>query len=342
MNDNADNSNSPKNDYRQRYAGIRAIVLGGTGFIGRWVARELYYSGAELCLPVRDRVAADRILAADNINGDIYEVDFRDAEALGSIYKEFRPAVTFNLAGYGVDRSEQNEELAYQINAGLIETVCDAICEVRDSEWTGQNIVNVGTAMEYGLANGNLAEDSETKPTTLYGKSKLAGTIALAERCGAGAVKGLTARLFSVYGPGESPKRLLPFLIRAAREETAIPLTAGSHLRDFVYVQDVAESLLRLGLTTSGGNVVNVATGELSSVKSFVETAAGILGISPERLVFGALPTREEEMEHEPVTNRRLVELTGSAPGTTIPVGIRKSLAFEDLIANQAAVRGLG
>ncbi len=342
MNNNPAKPNDTTRDFRRKYAGTRAIVLGSTGFIGRGVARVLCEAGAKVFLPVRGSGAVADVFDKYSIDGDICELDLLDAQSVLSLYREICPTVTFNLAGYGVDREEHNKDLAYQTNVDLIRTVCSAISEVRDHGWTGLDIVNVGTAMEYGLAGGDLAEDSEALPTTLYGKSKLAGTITLTDSCRKFGLKGVTARLFSVYGPGEAPQRLLPTLIHAARNGQPIPLTAGLHKRDFVYVEDVAESLMRLGLTSLSGEVVNVATGVLSSTRTFAETAAETLGIDHARLRFGSLPTRLEEMNHEPVTIRRLVELTGWTPRTTIAEGLRKTVSFAALTATQATVSGMG
>ena len=330
MNNNPVKSNDATRDFRRKYTGTRAVVLGSTGFIGRWVARGLCNAGAKVILPVRNRVAAEAVFNEYGINGDICELDLLDEQSVRFLYRETRPTVTFNLAGYGVDREEQNEELAYQTNVDLIGTVCSAISEVRDHGWAGLDIVNVGSAMEYGQTEGNLVEDSDAKPTTLYGKSKLAGTKALAGSCRSYGFKGLTARLFSVYGPGEPQQRLLPTLVHAAQNGNPIPMTAGMHKRDFVYVEDVAESLLRLGLTASRpGEVVNVATGFLSSVRTFAEIAADTIGINHERLKFGSLPTRLEEMNHAPVTVERLRALIGFAPKTMIASGVRKTLQFQ-------------
>ena len=184
--------------------------------------------------------------------------------------------------------------------------------------------------MEYGSNPGNLSEDSFTAPTTLYGRSKLDGTNLLSKSSIETGVRALTARLFAVYGLGESSNRLLPSLIRVAETGGSLELTAGLHQRDFVYVEDVAEGLLRLGLTTAPlGDVVNVATGRLTTIREFAIIAAKILGMDRDRLKFGALPTREEEMAHEPVSTRKLVELSGWVPQTDIATGIRKTLEFD-------------
>ena len=91
----------------------------------------------------------------------------------------------------------------------------------------------------------------------------------------------------------------------------------------------MAEGLLRLALAAPDpGDVVNLATGTLTPVRGFVETAARVMGIPGERLRFGALPTRGEEMAHDPVRIERLRRLTGWSPAIGIEDGIARAAAF--------------
>ncbi|MGH7321704.1 MAG: NAD-dependent epimerase/dehydratase family protein, partial [Candidatus Rokuibacteriota bacterium] len=236
----------------------------------------------------------------------------------------------FNLAGYGIDPAERDAEGAYQINAHLVGAIGEAMAEVRDPAWPGQDLVHAGSALEYGDVGGNLAEDCDPEPTTLYGQSKLAGTQSLSRCCADRGLRGLTARLFTVYGPGEHPGRLLPSLVRAARTGEPLGLTAGRQRRDFTFVADVAEGLLRLGLTRARpGDIVNLATGRLVTVRQFAETAARLLGMPDGRLRFGALPTRPAEMNHGPVNLDRLRGLIGWTPPTEVTDGILSTVAFE-------------
>lgn len=305
-------------------------MLGAAGFIGRWVARSLWEQGARLFLVVRDAERAGRIFSTYGIRGDVVEFDLKRFADLRELILKLRPSIAFNLAGYGVDPSERDEADAYRLNADLPQTLCEVIAECRDKEWMGQNLVHAGSALEYGEIGGDLAENSQPAPATLYGKSKLAGTQAVARGCGEYGFRGVTARLFTVYGPGEREGRLTPSLIDAARTGRAIRLTEGRQRRDFIYVADVAEGLLRLGLSSAApGEIVNLATGRLTTVRQFVEQAAGILNIPVERLLFGALPTRTEEMSHLPVAIDRFKRLTDWRPPTSIPDGIRKARAFE-------------
>lgn len=311
------------------YRGITAIVLGASGFIGRWVVRYLSSRGSNVHLVVRDQKLTREIFTEQNIC-EVFEMDLRKPDSLLDLIRDVRPSITFNLAGYGVDPSELDEGTAYQINSNLVYSVCSAVAEARDPNWQGQHHIHVGSALEYGTIQGNLSEDSIPNPTTPYGKSKLAGTNLFSRCCREQRIKGLTARLFTVFGPGEHDNRLLPSLLEAAKSGNPVLLTAGVQKRDFTYVGDVAEGLLRLGIATSAkpGEVVNLATGQLTSVSSFAETAARILDIPQDRLRFGMKPMRSEEMRHSAVTVERLWQLTSWKPPTSVDEGIRQTLRF--------------
>jgi UDP-glucose 4-epimerase len=255
------------------------------------------------------------------------EANLSDVAILGEIYQRARPAITFNLAGYGVDPAERDQAISYRINATLVEAVCEAAARWRDPRWPGQHIVQTGSALEYGESEGDLREEGVARPTTLYGKSKLQGTQILAECCRTLGLRGLTARLFTVYGPGERAGRLLPVLIEASRTAQPVDLTEGTQRRDFTYVEDVAEGLLRLGLAAAEpGIVVNLATGRLLSVRTFVEAAAQVLGIPPAHLRFGVLPVRSEELRHDIISIDRLRGIVGWSPSTGIEEGIRRTV----------------
>jgi UDP-glucose 4-epimerase len=329
------------------YRDVKVVVLGASGFIGRWVARLLCSRGANVILFVRDRVASQMVFSQYGISGEIIEADLRDPLIAREAILNIRPSIIFNLAGYGVDPAERDKETARLVNAQLVKTICEAKSDVRDAGWIGQDIVHVGSALEYGEIGGNLHEDSLPNPTTLYGQTKLAGTKNLERCCEEFGIKGLTARLFTVYGPGEHAGRLLPSLFKAASNGSSLPLTAGEQKRDFTYVEDVAAGLLHLGLSTvKRGKIVNLATGRLTSVRNFIEIAAEVLQIPAEKLNFGALPTRPEEMQHDPVTIERLKKLTGWFPPTNISEGIYKTMVFMDRlyggIRNEQQESGIG
>lgn len=319
------------NEVLKQYAGVQVLILGASGFLGRWVARSLCSAGANVVLPVRDESASMEIFQTLGIDADVRLFDLASLDKIAGFLLDVKPSVIFNLAGYGIDRSEVDEKTAFRINADLIRTVCEAIPEMTDQAWKGQRIIHSGTAMEYGSIGGNLSESSIPKPTTLYGRSKLAGTQAFIKSCRRRGISGKVARLFAVYGPGESATRLLPTLIKARDNNEPIEFTAGLHKRDFVYVFDTVEGLIRLGAAASAKpEIVNVASGKLTSIRDFIMTSARVLKISDSRLLFGAIATRTEEMDHDPITNQRLRGLVNWSPKTEIPQGVAQTVAFFD------------
>jgi len=313
----------------KEYRSARVAVLGAAGFVGRCVARALTEKGAELFLLGRNKNEAEKIYERYKIHGTSVEMDFRQPENLLKWFGEIRPAITFNLAGYGVDPFEREDSGFFEINSELVKYLCYAIELISNPDWNGLDLVHAGSALEYGNAGGELIEDTKIKPGTLYGKSKLMGTLYLSEQCRTNRLKGVTARLFNVYGPGEHKGSLLPSLLDAAYTGMPLPLTEGTQMRDFTYVQDVAEGLLRLGLAKPQEPIVNLATGRLSTVKSFAQTCAQILRIPSENLLFGALPAQPEEMKHTSVSIEKLRNTIGWTPPTTITDGIRETVEWE-------------
>jgi UDP-glucose 4-epimerase len=311
------------------YERRRVLVTGATGFIGRWVARRLARQGADVVAAVRSPEAMHGIARTFGIEASIVALDCSDRDAVIDTLARLHPDVVFHLAGYGVRHGERDDELSRRVNVDSVRFVAEALARLGEGNWPGARLVHAGSALEYGTAGGHLVESSTCSPTTLYGRTKLEGTRVLSAVAASTGLRALTARLFTVFGPGEPDGRLLPSLIEAARTGQALSLTAGTQRRDFTYVEDAAEGLVRLGAANvPPGSIVNLATGSLHSVRQFVETAAAVLGIAPSRLRFGALPVRPEEMRHQDVSIDRLRAVTGWQPVTPIAEGVRSTWAF--------------
>jgi nucleoside-diphosphate-sugar epimerase len=311
------------------YYGVDATVLGASGFIGRWVARALYSQGANLTVVVRHREASERLFRRYGVKARIVACDLDAPDVIPELLDELHPSILFNLAGYGMDHSERDQAAACRMNAGLVEALCDALPDTTNNGWRGQQLVHAGSAQEYGMIEGDLAETSTPNPATFYGKSKLAGTCWLRRHCRQTGMRAVTARLFTVYGPGEHPGRLLPTLLEGVHTRKLLPLTSGTEKRDFTYVEDAVTGLLHLGVSkVTPGEPVNIATGRLTKVREFAQIAASVLGIPRDNLGFNIIESRVQEMDHNPVNIHRLRTLTGWSPQTTIEEGIRRTAEF--------------
>jgi len=302
-----------------RYQGQRALVLGASGFVGAWIARALASAGAELHVASRAPIAA--FARAQHRALDA----FADG-ALDALIARVRPRFVFNALGYGVDPRERDEALTWRANAELpraLATACGALAASQPV-----TLMHVGSMAEVGPSSNEFAEEGPCAPASAYGRSKLAGSEAIAAACASGALWGATGRLFMVYGPGEHPGRLLPSLLETARTRVPLELSEGLQERDFTYVAEAAEGLLRLGLGDLRGEVVNVASGAVHSIRAFAETAADVLGFPRDLLRFGARPTNVHDAMRGRVTSERLRRLTGWSPRLGIAEGIAETARF--------------
>ncbi len=319
-----------KSPWLAAYQGRRVLVTGASGFIGRWVARLLTAGQAELWLPARNPGSLAAICDAYEIRGQHLQANLSAPGIFGRLLGKVQPEITFNLAGFGVDPTERDESLALALNEDLVREMAEAISSGESSNWAGLRLVHIGSGAEYGNIESLLTEDGPAAPLNFYGRAKLAGTRALATICQRTGLRATTARAFTVYGPGEHAGRLLPSLLEAKRTCEPLRLTSGEQRRDFTYVAEVAEGLLRLGAVSSRvPPVVNLATGRLTAVREFAECVAELLGLPESQLQFGALPTRPNELRHGPPDLRLLRQILGWTPSLPIREGIRATIEFE-------------
>lgn len=324
--------------WRAAYRDVPVLVLGASGFIGRWVSRYLSVAGAELHLGVRSAERMESLAREYGIRGHPVVIDLDRDGSLEAALRGCQPAIVFNLTGYGVAREESDPGKAQRINADSVgHLVSDLVGGTAARGWSGLRLVQAGSVLEYGPVGGDLDEGTVARPDTVYGRSKLEGTAHVVEAVTRGTLDAVVARLFTVYGPGEHPGRLLPTLIAARKTEGPVPLTLGTQQRDFLWVGDVASGLLRLGATPASfpavpamapEPILNLCTGRLTEVRSFVCEAAALLGIPEKRLGFGLRSDPRVELEHAPATVSRLRARLGWVPGTTPREGIRRTLGF--------------
>src|SRR5688572_10241126 len=253
------------------YEGVRTLVLGASGFIGRWVARRLTEARARVTVAVRRPEEFNAIARPWSIAADAIEFDALADDSVSRTISIAAPDIVFNLVGYGIDRAETAPGVMARINDVLVRHLAEALARTSPTAgWRGRRLIHAGSALEYGLVEGTATEDGPANPHTEYGRTKLAGTVSLRAVAASTGLEAVTARAFTVFGSGEHRGRLLPTLRQAAREGSTATLSNGLQRRDFAYVEDIAEGMLRLGLSSgTPGEIVNLATGRVTSVRSF-------------------------------------------------------------------------
>lgn len=321
----------PEGEYSKSYVGVKALVLGASGFIGRWIAKALDEQGADVWIVGRKKETLEAVGKECGFNNvRPLAADLSREGEFGRVFHQIRPEIVFNSTGYGICKTENNEADFWKINSELPKEIALTIGGCGQNLWPGMRLIHVGSGFEYGSVAGNVFESTATNPVSLYGRSKLAGTEFIKQASAKDGLMGLAVRIFTVYGPGEHPQRLLPSMMESTGSNRPLELTAGEQERDFTYVKDVAAGILKLGLLDAvPGNLVNLATGRLTSVREFAENAARVLGLEPNQLKFGAIPYRGDELAQGCVDISLLRKLLGWEPAYSITDGITDTLKFE-------------
>jgi nucleoside-diphosphate-sugar epimerase len=184
-----------------------------------------------------------------------------------------------------------------------------------------------GSCAEYStaVAPNRITEDHATRPVDLYGAAKASTTIWASALAHALKIPFVTLRLFHIFGPGEEPSRLIPYLAQCLRDKTVARLTGGEQVRDFLYIDDVVSALLSAARNPlQPYSVYNVCSAEPVSVRSAAEMLACIMGASLENLHFGALPYRSNEEMWIVGDNQRFVRATAWSRTLSLEDGLRR------------------
>jgi len=148
--------------------------------------------------------------------------------------------------------------------------------------------VGVGTCFEYDLSQGNLSIDTPLDPKTTYAAAKVATFLTLNQFLRTQGVSFLWARLFYLYGSGDDPRRLMPYLHKKMQNGEVADLTSGNQIRDYMDVADAAKMLLQDTFDEVQG-ATNISSGKGITVRELAEKVADKYG-RRDLLNFGARP----------------------------------------------------
>ena len=248
-----------------RVAGKRVLVTGGTGFLGSCLARLLIERGAQLHLIVRAQSDRWRIREIEP-RLVVHTGDLADFSSLRKVMTTVQPEVIFHTAASGGYPGQGQRENVFTNN---ILAAHNLLLATRDL--TDHRIVHTGGSSEYGPKTKPIVEDDVVEPLSVYGAAKAATTILLQQAARHERRPIVTLRAFSIYGYREARTRFIPTAIRAALSGTRLPLTAPGFVRDFIFVDDVAEACVRAAeVDGMQGEIINIGTGIQSSNEEVV------------------------------------------------------------------------
>jgi nucleoside-diphosphate-sugar epimerase len=293
----------------------RLLLTGATGFVGRHTIRPLVARGFEVhALSSAPHAGAEN--GVEWHRGSLLASG--DVEAL---LDKVRPTHLMHLAWYVAPGkwadAPQNYEWA-QASLNLLRGFADR---------GGKRAVVSGSCLEYDWAAGYCSESRTPRgPHTFYGTCKNAVQELWAGYAARAGVSSAWARIFFVYGPGEHPDRLVAHVIRKLLAGDEARCSHGRQIRDYLYVQDVADALVALAGSDLEGPI-NVASGQPIALSDLVARAAAAVG-RPELVRLGAIPPAPSDAPLVVADVERLRASLGFVPTTDLTRGLAETVAW--------------
>lgn len=298
------------------------LVTGSTGFIGYHLTHRLCREGARVTALVRD---IDRLGRLEPLRHqlNLWEGDLSASSFTAA--SDDAPQYVFHLAAANVDRPLDDWSGAIDANitgtANLLQW-----CSRDEQSAALKAFVYTGTPFEYGPSDEPRGEDDALRPPNFYAASKASGWLFCQAFAELHELPIVGARPFLTYGPDQGTKRLIPAVIIAALQEREIPLTGGKQLRDFIYIDDVVDGLLRVAQTpTARGEMFNLGSGMGVTLREVVQRILDLSG-SPVPFAFGALPYRKGELWDLRADVTKARELLGWQAQISLDTGLSQTI----------------
>jgi UDP-glucose 4-epimerase len=270
-----------KND--MKYAGRQVLITGGLGMIGSTIARKLVNWGADVTIvdSCVEPYGANLFNIQDiRDRAELNISDIRDKESIKILVRN--KDVVFNLAGQvSHNDSMENPFLDAEINYIGHLNVLEGLRKYnRDAV-----VVHAGSRLQFGR-NEYIPVDEKhpLRPRTPYALNKTAAENSYLFYNDIHGIRCVLFRIANPYGPRSQMKHckysMINWFIRQAIEGNTIKIFGdGEQLRDYIYVDDLAEAFIDAAANQKcHGEVFNIGSGVGTKFKDMVETIIATVG----------------------------------------------------------------
>lgn len=302
------------------------LVTGGAGFIGSNIVELMLDEGKRV--RVLDNFSTGR---RENLEGlvdsiELIEGDIRDLATVARAAAGCA-CVVHQAALPSVVRSIEDPLASHQVN---VDGTLNVLLAARDAGV--RRVVYASSSSVYGDSPTlPKREDMMPSPLSPYAVGKLSGEYYCAIFSRLYGLSCISLRYFNVFGPKQDPSSqyaaVIPnFFGAICRGEEAVIDGDGNQSRDFTFVKNVAEAnLLACEAALSGGEVVNVACGESTSINELFHLIQEVLGISASPR-YGE--PRSGDVRHSLADIARAREKLGFTPSIGLKEGLRRAAEY--------------
>lgn len=294
----------------------RILLTGATGFIGLHCLPLLVARGYKVYA-----VSSRSVAREEEASVHWHQANLLDFPQVAALMDEVRPSHLLHFAWYTVPGKywTSAENLRWvQASVSLLQTF---------AAHGGQRVVMAGSCAEYDWRYGYCSEaTTPLAPMTLYGVCKHSLQLivsAFAKQTGLSAAWG---RIFFLFGPHEHPDRLVPYVTQSLLRGEVARCSHGNQIRDFLYVQDVADAFVSL-LDSGVSGAINIASGKPVALRELIYKIAA--KFKREDLIeLGAISTPPDEPSLLVADVRRLHDEVGWTPKYDLDTGLQQTIEW--------------
>jgi UDP-glucose 4-epimerase len=303
---------------------MRALITGGSGFIGSHLADALIERGDEVAVVDNLSTGRQENLAYAIAKGaELHVEEITDERAMSRVLEEARPEVVYHLAAQPhVTRSVNDPVFDLRSN---VEGTLKLLELARGDHPFKIVFASTGGAI-YGEGEGRdlpLDEDAECIPASPYAQSKMAGELYLDLYRRLHGVESIALRLANIYGPRQDPygEAGVIAIFSAALHEGRQPSVfgTGEQTRDYTYVGDVVRAFLAAADSGEAGTY-NIGTGVEATVLQLGERLGPLCGTEFDPKM---KPSRPGEVQRISLSPDRAKAALGWTPEVDIDEGLR-------------------
>jgi CDP-glucose 4,6-dehydratase len=308
---------------------LRALVTGGRGFAGSWLARALLEAGSEVTSLDREGDSPSA-LELHGIAADVNDVagDLRDPDLLLRLLRENGIDSVFHLAAQAIVRdANASPTPTFETNVAGTWVVLEACREAGI-----ERVVVASSDKAYGPHDElPYTEDSALRPTYPYDVSKAAADLIARSYWHTYELPVAVTRFANLYGGGDRNfSRLIPETVTAVLDRRRPVIRSdGSPERDFLYVEDAASAYLAIAdaLDTRdvGGEAFNAGSGEARSVREVVELVCE-LGPGEVEPDYRGTGNPSGEIDRQYLDSAKIRERIGWQPEVDLREGLSRTL----------------
>ncbi|MDE6750378.1 MAG: NAD(P)-dependent oxidoreductase [Lachnospiraceae bacterium] len=301
----------------------KIIITGATSFIGNALIRRLCsVDECKVYALVRPNSLRRNTLCS-SANVEIIEADMSRLTGLENVIDRCDALIH---VGWNSDFADPRYNLDGQMKnvdymKGIVELAARTGCN---------KLLCVGSQAECGRVNEMITENTPDHPETAYAIAKCRAFEYSLQKCEQHNIKLYWPRLLSAYGPNDKSRTLIMSCLNAAKNRQKIALTPCEQMWDFIYVDDVAEAILRIIWKGEPATKYPISSGTGNHLYEYIAEIARITQYAALLEGIGQKDYAKEQVMYLVGDISRLCKDTGFYPKTSFAQGI--SATWEKVI----------